>query len=43
MRRLLHCLLPACFGLLLALAAIGVKPMCTLLWYQPEVPAALKR
>ncbi len=45
MRRLLNSLLPACFSILCLVATIVViKPMCAgILWFQPEVPAALKR
>lgn len=43
MKRLLHRLLPVCFSLLAFVALIGVRPMCVGWYYQPEVPAALKR
>jgi cyclic lactone autoinducer peptide len=43
MKRLLYRLLPVCFSLLAFVALIGVKPLCSVAFYQPEVPASLKR
>ncbi len=43
MKRLISTLLPALFSVLVAAALLGVRPMCGLLFYQPEVPAALKK
>jgi cyclic lactone autoinducer peptide len=43
MKRLISTLLPALFSVLVAATLVGVKPMCVVLFYQPEVPAALKK
>lgn len=43
MKRLLYRLLPAVFSFLAFAAAVGVKPTCSLLWYQPEVPKSLRQ
>ncbi|MGD0621818.1 MAG: cyclic lactone autoinducer peptide [Thermacetogeniaceae bacterium] len=43
MKRLISILLPSLFSVLVAAALIGVKPMCGVFLYQPEVPAVLKK
>ena len=43
MKRLISTLLPALFSVLVAVALFGVKPMCGAFFYQPEVPASLKK
>ncbi|MGI9861379.1 cyclic lactone autoinducer peptide [Moorella naiadis] len=43
MKRLCYRLLPACFSFLTLVALTTIKPACTVWWYQPEVPAALKK
>ncbi|BCV20174.1 cyclic lactone autoinducer peptide [Moorella sp. Hama-1] len=43
MKRLFYRLLPTCFSFLTLVALTTIKPACTVLWYQPEVPAALKK
>jgi cyclic lactone autoinducer peptide len=43
MKRLISTLLPALFSVLVAAALLGVRPMCGMIMYQPEVPAALKK
>ncbi|MGB9663014.1 MAG: cyclic lactone autoinducer peptide [Moorellaceae bacterium] len=43
MKRLLYRLLPAVFSFLALAAAIGVKPTCSLMLYQPEVPKSLRK
>ena len=44
MKRLMYSVLPAVFSVLTFAAIASVKPFCSFLWfYQPEVPAALKK
>ncbi|MDN5347229.1 MAG: hypothetical protein PWP65_793 [Clostridia bacterium] len=43
MKRIFYKLLPAACSFLVLAAAMGVKPTCTLFWYQPEVPEALRK
>lgn len=43
MKRLIYRLLPAAFSLLAFVAAIGVKPTCMWMFYQPEVPRSLRK
>ncbi|MEW6574675.1 MAG: cyclic lactone autoinducer peptide [Bacillota bacterium] len=43
MKRFLYSLLPAAFSVLAVAAFIGVKPLCGGIFYQPEVPKALRK
>lgn len=43
MKRLFYCFLPALFSVLVVVAHVGVKPACTLMIYQPEVPKVLRK
>jgi cyclic lactone autoinducer peptide len=43
MKRLYYKLLPVLFSSLVVIACGSIKPACSLILYQPEVPKALRK